>query len=529
MYKYPYGDSQQLNLDWILAKLKELEASGGSGGADLEEVSNALLSLTYNTSTAYRRYDYAFLNGKLYRCLTDTSGVFNPTAWQEALIGDDLAVLTRWINAIDAAAVVDVKFDTTGTNGKLQQKYHDEYHDVVEVDYTPVQNSKRPLSSNAGYELNGAINDLAEIKPNIGMFERFAIIGDSFAAGSISTDGSTLIDYPGESWGRMLASKYGIGLMLYAKGGVSTHDFMDSTHAYYNKTGFGALNFDTSQYGDSGLYLLCIGINDATADPDSTNIGTSADIKTDPDQNSNTFWGNYGKIIQKIQAINANGRIICCGFKRASIPASDAAYANYNLAIKNIAQHFSLPYINPLDNPFFTSDLYLNNMVLRHPTAPIFSAYAKAMDELIQDCIVDNLAYFKVYTGANIFPASKHLGNNLTTYSYSNVTTENNTVTNLGTVNIPYKGTYIILATAEFAANGAGWRRLGIASSASSIWLSRYLGVQVNGDANNSTKILQMFLIQVTIDNYTLYLNVSQNSGGQLAVSSPGLNVIKIA
>lgn len=157
MYQYPYGDSQQLNLDWIIVKLKELEASGG---ADLEEVSNALISLTYNTSTAYRRYDYAFLNGKLYRCLTDTSGVFNPTAWQEALIGDDLAVLTRWINAIDAAAVVDVKFDTTGTNGKIQQKYHDQYHDVVEVDYTPVQNSKRPLSSNAGYELNGAISDL---------------------------------------------------------------------------------------------------------------------------------------------------------------------------------------------------------------------------------------------------------------------------------------------------------------------------------------------------------------------------------
>lgn len=163
MYKYPYGDSQQLNLDWIIAKLKELEASGGSGGADLEEVSNALISLTYNTSTAYRRYDYAFLNGKLYRCLTDTSGVFNPTSWQEALIGDDLAVLTRWINAIDAAAVVDVKFDTSGTNGKIQQKYHDQYHDVVEVDYTPVQNSKRPLSSNAGYELNGAISAITPL------------------------------------------------------------------------------------------------------------------------------------------------------------------------------------------------------------------------------------------------------------------------------------------------------------------------------------------------------------------------------
>lgn len=82
MYKYPYGDSQQLNLDWIISKIKKLEA-----------------------------------------------------------------------------AVMDVKFDTSGTNGKIQQKYNDQYHDVVEVDYTPVQNSKRPLSSNAGYELNGAMNN----------------------------------------------------------------------------------------------------------------------------------------------------------------------------------------------------------------------------------------------------------------------------------------------------------------------------------------------------------------------------------
>lgn len=158
MYKYPYGDSQQLNLDWILAKLKELEASAGSGGADLEEVSNALIALTYNPNTLYARYDYAFLNNKLYRCLSGTSGAFDPDAWQEALIGDDLAVLTRWINALDAAAVVDVKFDTSGTNGKIQQKYNNAYHDVVEVDYTPVQNSKRPLSSNAGYDMNTVIN-----------------------------------------------------------------------------------------------------------------------------------------------------------------------------------------------------------------------------------------------------------------------------------------------------------------------------------------------------------------------------------
>lgn len=119
MYKYPYGDSQQLNLDWILAKIKELEASG----ADLEEVSNALISLTYNTNTAYRRYDYAFLNGKLYRCLTDTTGAFDPAAWMEVRIGEDIPVLTRLLNAVDASlttlqdrAVIQVQDKTADSN-----------------------------------------------------------------------------------------------------------------------------------------------------------------------------------------------------------------------------------------------------------------------------------------------------------------------------------------------------------------------------------------------------------------------------
>ena len=173
MYQYPYGDTQQLNLDWILTKIKELEASGGSGGgSSIKEVANTLISATYNASTQYRRYDYCFYNGKLYRCLSDTTGAFTPADWQEVLIGDDIPILTRLINAIDAAAVMDVKFDSTGTNGKIQQKYNEQYQDVVEVDYAPVQNSKRPLSSNAGYELNGAINELQEVN--------ILVVGNSF-------------------------------------------------------------------------------------------------------------------------------------------------------------------------------------------------------------------------------------------------------------------------------------------------------------------------------------------------------------
>lgn len=102
MYQYPYGNAQQLNLDWILSKLQEIKSST-EGAADLETVANKLIALTYDSTYQYRRYDYAFYNGKLYRALVDTTGNFSYSDWREVLIGDDIPVLTRLVNAIDAS------------------------------------------------------------------------------------------------------------------------------------------------------------------------------------------------------------------------------------------------------------------------------------------------------------------------------------------------------------------------------------------------------------------------------------------
>ena len=99
-FLYPWGNTQQLNLDWILKKIKELETGGGAG-ADLEEVANALITLTHRSTTQYRRWDYCFYNGKLYRALVDTTGAFAPADWREVVLGDDVSVLTRLINALN--------------------------------------------------------------------------------------------------------------------------------------------------------------------------------------------------------------------------------------------------------------------------------------------------------------------------------------------------------------------------------------------------------------------------------------------
>jgi hypothetical protein len=65
-------------------------------------------------------------------------------------------------------------------------------------------------------------------------------------------------------------------------------------------------------------------------------IGTIADINvSDSDQNADTYYGNYGKIISKIKTVQPNAKIFCVCMKNKT------QYGAYNVAIKNIANLFA--------------------------------------------------------------------------------------------------------------------------------------------------------------------------------------------
>ena len=150
-YLYPWGNTQELNLDWIIQKIKELE-NGGASGADIEEIANVLVALTYRSANTYQRYDYAFYNGKLYRATANTTGVFNPSDWLEVQIGNDVAILTRLVNAVDASLTT------------LQGQ-------VADLDTDDVDNASNvtgATASDALNNLNGAISDLTPPN-NIGL------------------------------------------------------------------------------------------------------------------------------------------------------------------------------------------------------------------------------------------------------------------------------------------------------------------------------------------------------------------------
>ena len=102
MYQYPYGNAQQLNLDWILNKLKELELGSG---ATLEEVSNALIALNYAEQN-YNLSDIVFHNGKLYSANQNiTAEPWNPEHWNEVLLANPVSNLVRYVSALNNSQV----------------------------------------------------------------------------------------------------------------------------------------------------------------------------------------------------------------------------------------------------------------------------------------------------------------------------------------------------------------------------------------------------------------------------------------
>lgn len=214
------------------------------------------------------------------------------------------------------------------------------------------------------------------LEPSLSMFEHFAVIGDSYGSGTLFFDDK----WGGNDnlqWGLMLAKKYGTTYTRMAIGGISTRTWLT------DEQGLKKLNSSDPQ----DIYYLCLGINDeAILEKNADYLGSVADI----DNGSDTFYGNYGRIIKAIQAKAPKARIIMFGLSQTT-----ALYPQITKAIKGIAEYVHVPY-QPLDDPLFTSSYYLNQSG-GHPVGPVYGAMAEAYARLIKKCVITNQDYFRRY------------------------------------------------------------------------------------------------------------------------------------
>ena len=227
------------------------------------------------------------------------------------------------------------------------------------------------------------INNPLDNYCNIGMFEKFAVIGDSYASGEIwDSTPSLLIDNFALSWGQIIARRNGNQCLNLSAGGLTAKTWLTS------ERGLALLNSSDAQQ----LYMCALGLNDASH---GLTIGTIDDIHDGaPSQNPDTFFGNYGRIIEAVKAKAPEAKIVFITTFR-----NTDSFANINTAIEEIAKHYNVPCLITRDDAMMGSDYYLNNLVGSHPTAALYSAMAVGYEKLMSKAMLDNPSYFNNYIG----------------------------------------------------------------------------------------------------------------------------------
>lgn len=255
-------------------------------------------------------------------------------------------------------------------------------YDVV-LDVSQYPNAYKVYANNNGYSsvtpiINKAQIDLVQNIDipycDLSLFRKVGVVGDSFASGELYFNGNYEDKYE-ISWGQILARKHGFICTNYSAGGLSTRTWLTSW------AGLEKLNASDAE----DLYLLALGINDQYKLGESY-LGDITDITSHNSMADygDTFYGNYGRIIENIKAHAPNAKIVMF-----TCAADTELYRKFNSAIIDIANHYKIPYIVQLDDDFFDSAIY-KNMAGSHPRALAYSGMAVAFERLLIKCMMNN-------------------------------------------------------------------------------------------------------------------------------------------
>lgn len=209
---------------------------------------------------------------------------------------------------------------------------------------------------------------------DLSLFRKVGVVGDSYASGELYFNGDYTDKYE-ISWGQIMARKHGFVCTNYSAGGLSTRTWLTSW------AGLEKLNASDAE----DLYLLALGINDQykLGEPYLGNITDITSHNSMADY-GDTFYGNYGRIIENIKAHAPNAKIVMF-----TCAADTELYRKFNNAIIDIANHYKIPYIVQMDDDFFDSAIY-KNMAGGHPRALAYSGMAVAFDRLLTKCMMNN-------------------------------------------------------------------------------------------------------------------------------------------
>ena len=217
----------------------------------------------------------------------------------------------------------------TYTNRKI---IHGDNITDIENDITDLKNSSMSIYDLLDSPL-ARINDCPEL---MSCFLTVGCIGDSLASGVAvykDSEGNAVVNSVNRyeySWGQYLARMTGNKYYNWSSGGLRTDTWLSSSHA--NEC------FDGNHLCQA--YIIGLGQNDNNK-WHGENIGTSADIDlSDYNNNADSFYGRYAKIIQKIKEIQPKAKIFVITDPNDSVDVN-----GYNTAIRTISDMFDSVYL----------------------------------------------------------------------------------------------------------------------------------------------------------------------------------------
>lgn len=266
----------------------------------------------------------------------DMAYVVSDASWKRLLSGksgNTSAVEEPW------------EFDITiPTNAKYIQISYSTRYPSIEFEMYEEKGTLFEMVKKIDDNLNEVPNEnpLSVIRKDAGLlhvFRKVGCIGDSLSSGCCVFKNAQGIEQGADlyefSWGQYLARMTGNTYYNFSRGGWSTRDWLTGDLG-------GNLAFDGNHACD--CYFIGLGQNDNNQ---SIPVGTRGDINlSDPAQNADTYYGNYGKIIQKIQVRYPKAKIFVMTdpLDKASSPENNG----YNDAVRTIATMFNNVYLMDL-------------------------------------------------------------------------------------------------------------------------------------------------------------------------------------
>lgn len=215
---------------------------------------------------------------------------------------------------------------------------------------------------------------------------KMGIIGDSLASGA-SFDGTNTLDHYEYSWGKHMERASGQTYKWFSFGGAHTRSWL--TNSYYG------LPKAIQEENFCNCYIIGLMVNDSYA-LGIDYLGTIDDIDTsDYNNNADTYYGNYAKIIQQITSVNPKAKF----FLMTNPRSNSDNYAYFNQAVKDIANLFSNCYLVDMFEKY--NNEYTSGVILsckdqtNHYNAMGYACMAKLIGKAISEVIANNMNDFR--------------------------------------------------------------------------------------------------------------------------------------